>query len=126
MGHIGYLPQKSKFFVAGKNKREKNKLLDDAISLEKAGAFSIVLECIIPQVAKEITETIKIPTIGIGSSRNCDGQILVIDDMIGLSGFYPRFVKKYSNIQKIIENSVKKYCSDVKNGKFPRTKNSYK
>ena len=101
-------------------------MLNDARSLEKAGAFSIVLECIIPKVAKEITDSIKIPTIGIGSSRNCDGQILVIDDMIGLSGFYPRFVKKYSNVQKIIENSVKKYCSDVKNGKFPRTKNSYK
>ncbi len=86
----------------------------------------MVLECITPQVAKEITRTVKIPTIGIGSSKNCDGQILVIDDMIGLSGFYPRFVKKYSNIQKIIENSVKKYCSDVKNGKFPRAKNSYK
>ncbi len=126
MGHIGYLPQKSKFFVAGKSKVEKKNLLNDARSLEKAGAFSIVLECIIPKVAKEITDSIKIPTIGIGSSRNCDGQILVIDDMIGLSGFYPRFVKKYSNVQKIIENSVKKYCSDVKNGKFPRTKNSYK
>ncbi len=126
MGHIGYLPQKSKFFIAGKNKTEKKKLLNDARALERAGAFSMVLECVTPQVAKEITRTVKIPTIGIGSSKNCDGQILVIDDMIGLSGFYPRFVKKYSNIQKIIENSVKKYCSDVKNGKFPRAKNSYK
>jgi len=126
MGHIGYLPQKGDFFIAGKNKKEKKKLLNDARSLEKAGAFSIVLECITPQVAKEITKTIKIPTIGIGSSKNCDGQILVIDDMIGLSGFYPRFVKKYSNIQKIIQSSVKKYCSDVKNGRFPSARNSYK
>ena len=82
------------------------KILQDAISISKAGAFAVVIECVVESLAKKITNTIEIPTIGIGASKYCDGQILVIDDMIGLSGFSPRFVKQYSNIRKIIENSV--------------------
>ena len=77
--------------------------------IEKAGAFSIVLECLTPQAAKEVTSKLKIPTIGIGSSSNCDGQILVTDDMLGMSGFYPKFVKKYVSLNSIIEKAVKKY-----------------
>ena len=128
MGHIGYLPQhsKNKFFISGKTKRAENKLLNDAVALENAGVFSMVLECVMPGLARKITKSVKVPTIGIGSSKNCDGQILVIDDMIGLSGFYPKFVKKYSNVKKIIEMSVKKYCAEVKKSKFPSTRNSYK
>ena len=95
MGHIGYTPQfKKKFKVEGKNKNEQNHLLKNAKKIEKAGAFSIVLECIEKKTAQKITKTLKIPTIGIGSSNLCDGQILVTDDMLGLSGFYPKFVKK--------------------------------
>ena len=90
--------------------------------IEKAGAFSIVLECLSPYAAKLITATLKIPSIGIGSSIHCDGQILVTDDMLGLSGFYPRFVKKYVNLDRIIEKAVKKYTSDVKLNKFPSKK----
>ena len=91
--------------------------------IEKAGAFSIVLECIAPQTAKLITKKLKIPTIGIGSSVYCDGQVLVTDDMLGLSGFYPKFVKKYINLNRIIEKAVKKYTREVKQIKFPVKKN---
>ena len=124
MGHIGYTPQfKNKFKIEGKTKIEINKLLKEAKSIEKAGAFSIVLECISPKAAKLITKNLQIPTIGIGSSVNCDGQILVTDDMLGLSGFYPKFVKKYASLNRIIEKAVKKYTTEVKLEKFPKKKN---
>ena len=75
---------------------------------------------------QKITNNIPVPTIGIGASKYCDGQILVTDDMIGLSDFNPKFVKKYSNVRKVIEKSIKKYCGDVKYGRFPSSKNVYK
>ena len=86
----------------------------------------MVIECVVESLAKKITNSVSVPTIGIGASKYCDGQILVTDDMIGLSNFRPKFVKKYSNVKKIIEKSVKEYCTDVKKGKFPSTKNVYK
>ena len=95
MGHVGFTPQfKGKFKIEGKTKLEIHKLLKEAKLIEKAGAFSMVLECLTPDAAKLITKNLSIPTIGIGSSSNCDGQILVTDDMIGLSGFYPEICKK--------------------------------
>ena len=94
--------------------------------IQKAGAFSIVLECLSPESAKLITRELDIPTIGIGSSSYCDGQILVTDDMLGLSDFFPKFVKKYSNLKKIIETSFMNYARDVKLRKFPSNKNVYK
>ena len=124
MGHIGYTPQfKKKFVVQGNTQDKVNKLLIEALSIEKAGAFSIVLECLSPKASKLITSNLKIPTIGIGSSSYCDGQILVTDDMLGISGFYPKFVKKYANLNRIIEKAVKKYTRDVKLKKFPIKKN---
>ncbi len=124
MGHIGFTPQfKKKFKIEGQTKAETIKLLKEAKLIQKAGAFSIVLECLSPKSAKIITNKLKIPTIGIGSSSNCDGQILVTDDMLGLSGFYPKFVKKYLNLNRIIENAVKQYTRDVKLKKFPSNKN---
>jgi 3-methyl-2-oxobutanoate hydroxymethyltransferase len=126
MGHIGYTPQfKEKFKPSGLSKLEQDKLLREAIKIQTAGAFSIVLECVETKTSKLITKTLKIPTIGIGSSVNCDGQILVTDDILGLSGFYPKFVKKYTNLKKIIEKVTKEYRSDVIKKKFPRKKNSY-
>jgi 3-methyl-2-oxobutanoate hydroxymethyltransferase len=126
MGHIGFTPQyKSKFKIQGLSKIEEKKLINEALNIEKAGAFAIVLECVALKTAKKITKILKIPTIGIGSSVNCDGQILVTDDMIGLSGFYPKFVKKYQNLNKIIEKGVQKYRSDVLKSLFPKVKNSY-
>ena len=95
MGHIGFTPQfKKNFKIQGLTKNEIYKLKKEAILIQKAGAFSIVLECLSPSAAKIITNSLKIPTIGIGSSVYCDGQILVTDDMLGISGFYPKFVKK--------------------------------
>ena len=124
MGHIGYTPQfKKKFKIEGNSKLETLSLLKEATAIERAGAFSIVLECLAPKAAKLITEKLKIPTIGIASSSYCDGQILVTDDMLGLSGFYPKFVKKYVNLNRIIEKAVKKYTREVKIKKFPTKKN---
>ena len=124
MGHIGYTPQfKKKFKIEGTTRTQIKKLIKEAKQIEKAGAFSIVLECLSPESAKIITNSISIPTIGIGSSVNCDGQILVTDDMLGISGFYPKFVKKYANVDRIIEKAVKKYTKDVKKKRFPSIKN---
>ena len=124
MGHIGYTPQfKKKFKVEGDTTNKSLKLLKEAISIQTAGAFSIVLECISSEASKLITSKLKIPTIGIGSSSNCDGQILVTDDMLGISGFYPKFVKKYANLNRIIEKAVEKYTREVKLKKFPSVNN---
>ena len=105
--------------------KQRKKIIKDAIAIEKAGAFSIVIECVIEELAKEITNTIKIPTIGIGASKFCDGQILVIDDLIGLSNLNAKFVKKYANLEKVIESAIKKYKKDVNNKKFPSNTNTY-
>jgi 3-methyl-2-oxobutanoate hydroxymethyltransferase len=127
MGHIGLLPQySSNFKVKGKKKIQRKKILKDAILLSKAGVFSIVIECVIENLARQITKSIPVPTIGIGASKYCDGQILVTDDMIGLSDFHPKFVKKYSNVKNIIERSVKKFASEIKKKKFPTNQNIYK
>ena len=124
MGHIGYTPQfKKKFKIEGDTVKKAKNLLKEALQIEKAGAFSIVLECITSKTSELITTNLKIPTIGIGSSNYCDGQILVTDDMIGLSGFYPKFVKKYASIERVIEKAVKKYTREVKTKRFPTLKN---
>ena len=127
MGHIGLLPQSSKVFkLKGKNLIQKKQILQDAMALSNSGVFAIVIECVVESLAKKITNSVSVPTIGIGASKYCDGQILVTDDMIGLSNFSPRFVKKYSNVKKIIEKSVKNYCRDIKRRKFPSSKNVYR
>jgi 3-methyl-2-oxobutanoate hydroxymethyltransferase len=126
MGHLGLLPQSDKTFkFKGKKISERKKILDDAKLLEEAGVFSIVLECVETSLAKIVTKKINIPTIGIGASNNCDGQILVFDDLIGLNSINVKFVKKYSNIRKEIINAVSKYSSEVKKKKFPLKKHSY-
>ena len=126
MGHLGLLPQSAKNFkYKGKEKVEKKKLLSDAMLLEKAGVFSMVLECVESSLAKDITKSIKIPTIGIGASVYCDGQILVTDDLIGLNKISARFIKKYTNIEKHINDAVFKYKKEVTKNKFPQKKHSY-
>ena len=127
MGHVGLLPQTAiNFKVKGKNLVQNKKILEDAKAVSNSGAFAIVIECVIENLAKLITKNISVPTIGIGASKYCDGQILVIDDMLGLSDYYPKFVKQYSNLKKIIERSVKNYTKDVRLRKFPFNKNVYK
>jgi len=126
MGHLGILPQtEKKFTFKGKKLIERKRILNDAKLLESAGVFSIVLECVETKLSKKITQALKIPTIGIGSSANCDGQVLVLDDLIGLGQTNLKFVKKYINLNKIIEGAVKKYKSEVIKKQFPKLKHSF-
>jgi 3-methyl-2-oxobutanoate hydroxymethyltransferase len=126
MGHLGLLPQSDKTFkFKGKTTSEKNNILRDAKLLQSAGVFSIVLECVETSLSKMVTKKINIPTIGIGASNNCDGQILVFDDLIGLNPINVRFVKKYTDIKKHIKKAVFNYATDVKKKKFPLKKHSY-
>ena len=126
MGHLGLLPQSDKTFkFKGKQKIERDKILQESHLLEKAGVFSIVLECIETSLAKIITRSINIPTIGIGASKYCDGQILVFDDLIGLNPIDYKFVRKYLNIRKEISMAISNYSKDVRKNKFPSKKHSY-
>ena len=126
MGHLGVLPQSATSFrFKGKEKTERKIILRDSKLLEEAGVFSIVLECVESSLAKEVTKTINIPTIGIGASIYCDGQVLVTDDLIGLNKIKARFVKRYSNIEKQINDAVLKFKKDVVTNKFPTKKHSY-
>ena len=129
MGHIGLLPQqirkKKDFRVKGSTKFEKKKILNDLRSIQNAGVFSIVLEAVKNETAKEVVKLSKVPIIGIGASKNCDGQILVLEDMIGLFEKVPKFVKKYYDLRSNIKRAVKKYSKDVRDYKFPTKKNVY-
>ena len=126
MGHLGVLPQSAtNFKFKGKETAERKIILRDSKLLEDAGVFSIVLECVESSLAKEITKTVKVPTIGIGASVHCDGQVLVTDDLIGLNKIKARFVKRYSNIEKQINDAALKFKKDVIRSKFPTKKHSY-
>jgi len=130
MGHVGLTPQSiyhfGQFKVRGKEVAEAKKIIRDALNLEKAGVFSVVLECIPLEVAKVVTEKLKIPTIGIGAGPYCDGQILVFHDLVGFSdGYLPKFVRKYVDIHQLISQAVKEYIDDVKQGRFPDSDHSY-
>ena len=130
MGHIGLTPQSihmiGGYKVQGKEKKSAEEIIEDALSLERAGAFAIVLECIPMNLAKEITAKLSIPTIGIGSGPYCDGQILVLHDMLGMWGKNNyKFVKKYANIYNIMLRAIKRYCKEVREGLFPSEKHSF-
>jgi 3-methyl-2-oxobutanoate hydroxymethyltransferase len=127
MGHLGILPQsvKGKFKFKGKKIKERNKIFNDAKLLQDKGVFSIVLECVETTLAKKITKSLKIPTIGIGSSHHCDGQVLVLDDLIGLNETKIKFVKKFGNIKKNIRKAVNKFKKEVLSKKYPTKKYSY-
>jgi 3-methyl-2-oxobutanoate hydroxymethyltransferase len=130
MGHIGLTPQSLHQFggyrVQGKDRESADKLLKDAKFLEEVGCFSIVLEGIPWQLARRITESVSIPTIGIGAGSFCDGQVLVINDLLGMiEEFTPKFVKRYAELGKIISEAVSRYIQDVKEGKFPDEEHSY-
>lgn len=128
MGHIGYKPQTSSIWntskATGKTKESALRLLNDAKSVEKAGAFSIVLEMVTAEAAEIITKNLSIPTIGIGSGPVCDGQVLVTYDMLGINqNWKPRFVKRYQNLNQLIAASVQTYSREVKSGIFPSNEN---
>ena len=126
MGHIGLQPQSvlvdGGYKIKGRNKFDWAKFIDDARALEEAGAFSVVLEGMAEPLAAEITELVSIPTIGIGASSKCDGQILVTEDMVGLTDISPKFVKQYINIGELIKDAAVQYRKEVISREFP-TKN---
>ncbi len=128
MGHIGLTPQTAEQYkVQGKESGDAERLKDEASALEKAGCFSLVLECIPSSLAKEITESVKIPTIGIGAGKYCDGQVLVLSDVLGLTnGKNPKFAKQYADLGNEIKNAVKSFRDEVKGGKFPSEEFSYR
>jgi 3-methyl-2-oxobutanoate hydroxymethyltransferase len=127
MGHLGLLPQtaKGKFRSKGKTDLEKKELINDALTLQNNGVFAIVLECVKTSTSKKITQVLKIPTIGIGSSVNCDGQVLVTDDLLGLNNTKIKFVKKFVNLKKYINLGLKKFSSQVRSRKYPSKEHSY-
>ena len=127
MGHLGLLPQttKGKFTPKGKTSKEITQLLDEAKLLQNSGLLSIVLECIKMSTAQQITQNLDIPTIGIGSSIYCDGQVLVTDDLLGLNATNIKFVKKFLNLKKFINLGLKKFAYEVRSKKYPSKKHSY-
>ena len=124
VGHVGLLPQmvekQEDYKYQGKDKKSAEEILQIALKLEEIGVLAIVIEAVPASLADKITNKLKIPTIGIGASNNCDGQVLVIDDILGLNqDFKPKFVKKYANLNENVEAAVKEFCDDVKSREFP-------
>ena len=130
MGHLGLTPQSFRklggYKVQGRSAAAAAEILDDARALEAAGCFSLVLECVPSALAREITEAVSIPTIGIGAGPACDGQVLVFHDLVGLSGeFRPRFVRRYADLGAEIERAARAFSADVKSGEFPSREESF-
>jgi 3-methyl-2-oxobutanoate hydroxymethyltransferase len=130
MGHLGLTPQSiykfGTYAVRAKEEAEAEKLKRDAILLQEAGCFAVVLEKIPAQLAKEVSDSLSIPTIGIGAGPHCDGQVLVMHDMLGINNeFQPRFLRKYANLHEQITNAVQQYVRDVRGKDFPNEKEQY-
>jgi 3-methyl-2-oxobutanoate hydroxymethyltransferase len=130
MGHLGLTPQSiykfGTYSVRAKEEEEAEKLKTDALELQAAGCFAVVLEKIPAKLAQQVTDSLNIPTIGIGAGVNCDGQVLVVNDMIGLTkGFKPRFLRQYLNLYEEIKTAAQSYISDVKAADFPNEKEQY-
>ncbi|WP_297423854.1 3-methyl-2-oxobutanoate hydroxymethyltransferase [Clostridium sp.] len=131
MGHLGLTPQSVNAFggfkVQGKDQSAAKQLIEDAVLLEKAGVFSIVLEGIPEKVAELITNSVSVPTIGIGAGKYCDGQVLVYQDMLGMfNDFVPKFVKQYANIGSVMREAISSYVREVEEGTFPEEKHTFK
>jgi len=130
MGHLGLIPQSiyrfGTYTVRAKEEAEAEKLRSDALALQEAGCFGLVLEKIPAALATEVTESLRIPTIGIGAGAGCDGQVLVVNDMVGLTkGFKPRFLRQYLNLYEDIHGAAQQYIADVKSGEFPSAGEQY-
>ena len=128
--HLGLTPQSINAFgghkVQGKSEQAAKKLVDDAIAVENAGAFAVVLECVPAKLAKVISEKLSIPTIGIGAGAGCDGQVLVYQDVLGMfSDFTPKFVKRFANVGEIMTQAFEDYDAAVKDGSFPQEQHTY-
>lgn len=130
MGHLGLTPQSVNkiggYYVQGKSVEDAKNIIENAVALEEAGVFAIVLECVPSELSEIITNKLSIPTIGIGAGKYCDGQVLVINDLLGLyQGHIAKFVKQYGNIGENIRNSVEKYIKEVKNIEFPEERHEF-
>ena len=130
MGHLGLTPQSiykfGTYTVRAKEDEEAKKLIEDAKLLEEAGCFAIVLEKIPKDLAKKVSESVNIPTIGIGAGPDTDGQVLVLHDLLGITmDFSPRFLRRYLNLAEDINNAIGQYCQDVRSGDFPNESESY-
>src|SRR5476651_1889837 len=130
MGHLGLTPQSiykfGTYTVRAKEEAEAQKLREDALTLQELGCFSIVLEKIPAKLAQEVSKSLNIPTIGIGAGQHCDGQVLVIHDMLGINkAFKPRFLRQYTNLSEMMSGAIKNYVSDVKAKDFPSEKEQY-
>jgi 3-methyl-2-oxobutanoate hydroxymethyltransferase len=127
MAHCGLRPQSINQLGSYRVQRDEDQLMADAKAAEQAGAFAMVLECIPSELAEKITATVKIPTIGIGAGAACDGQILVVNDVLGItSGYVPKFVKAYADLQNTIQNAAKSFRDEVRSGVFPAKEQSFK
>jgi 3-methyl-2-oxobutanoate hydroxymethyltransferase len=126
MGHVGLLPQSVLATGGYRVQRDRERILADARAVQEAGAFAVVLECVPTPIAADVTAALAIPTIGIGAGPECDGQVLVLHDLLGLtSGHVPRFVKQYLDLRTLIEDAVRRYTADVRGGRFPDASQSF-
>jgi len=130
MGHIGLTPQSvhqlGGYRVQGKDDETANRIVEQAVALEEAGVFAIVLECVPDDLAERVTKKVSVPTIGIGAGVGCDGQILVVTDLLGLTdGAPPKFVKQYANLRGTVTDALTRYADDVRHGAFPDADHSY-
>jgi len=128
MGHVGLTPQLlAEFKVQGRDEQSAQRILEEALALQNAGCFSVVLECIPASLAQKISQVLRIPTVGIGAGPHCDGQVLVLYDLLGLYGdLQPKFVKRYADLKAFARDAVQKYAEEVRDGKFPEEKHSFK
>jgi len=130
MGHVGLTPQAVNrmggFRVQGRGEKGRARILDDALAVQAAGAFAVVLEGVPASLASEITLRLEIPTIGIGAGPDCDGQVLVMHDLLGLNDWTPSFVKQYANLGSVATQAARAFAEDVVNGKFPDEEHSYR
>ncbi len=127
MAHIGLTPQSLRRFGGFRVQRDEARLTEDALAVQEAGAFAVVLECLPAELARKITSSLRIPTIGIGAGAGCDGQILVTHDMLGLfDDFHPRFVKQYADLGHSLMQAVENYCREVRAGQFPAPEHEFR
>jgi 3-methyl-2-oxobutanoate hydroxymethyltransferase len=127
MGHVGMTPQSVRRLGGFRVQRDEKRILDDALATQQAGAFAVVLECIPAELARSVTAALTIPTIGIGAGAGCDGQVLVVHDMLGLfDDLRPRFVKQYADLGRAIVRAAETYCREVRDGSFPGPEHSFR
>jgi 3-methyl-2-oxobutanoate hydroxymethyltransferase len=127
MGHVGMTPQSVRRFGGFRVQRDEKRIMEDALATQQAGAFALVLECVPTELARSVTAAVNIPTIGIGAGAGCDGQILVVHDMLGLfDELRPRFVKQYADLGRAIVRAAETYCREVRDGSFPGPEHSFR